>query len=78
MKLYTSYYANRKLLNVDNRKVSISRVVPSWFKADGWVGDLAPSSKLLYEYKFGKINKFDYIERYLKEIKNLYSLLLMI
>lgn len=70
--IYTSYYAHSKkyLGFVNFLRLGISRAV---FKGacDRHIMALAPGSKLLADYKDGKIDEKEYIKRYLEYLDEL-------
>lgn len=63
----TSYFANHRHFPDNKKKVSISRITPTWFEADSNDLSLAPSKELLFDYKEGKVNQEEYIRRYKEE-----------
>ena len=65
--ILTSYFANWRNFPGNRKKISISRITPKWFKADIEAKELAPSSKLLKEYKEGNVSDEEYEERYFNE-----------
>jgi len=71
MELYTSFYSNRKIRDLTNRKIATSIFPPKWFKADLTLKELAPSKELLLDYKNRKVDKIDYINIYFDKIKDI-------
>lgn len=71
MNIYTSYFANINKLRANFKGnvaiISISRVTYNTFKVDGYLGELAPSSRLLADYRGGKVNWDEYTERFKEE-----------
>jgi len=65
--ILTSYFANHRNFIPERKKVSISRITPSWFEADEIALELAPSKKLLFDYKEGGVSEEEYIRRYKEE-----------
>jgi len=64
--IFTSYFANIK--NIKHKKlISISRFTPKWLPDIQEAKELAPSTKLLEDYKKGLVDDDTYIERYHKE-----------
>lgn len=68
--VYTSYLGNLKKIPSDMKKISIMRHTPKW--ANEYIDDidlkLAPSEKLLYDYKSGKLTKEEYTAIFKKEV----------
>jgi len=70
--IHTSYYANipaiKKELNSKEKLVSISLYPPSYLKSQiSHAPELAPSKKLLADYKNGLVNDEQYTEIYINE-----------
>lgn len=65
--IQTSYFANYRNFPDNKNKVSISRFTPKWFEADHNALELAPSTKLLKDYKEGLIDEAGYDKRYKEE-----------
>lgn len=65
--IQTSYFANHRNFPKNKRLISISRFTPKWFKEDYNALELAPSSKLLKDYKDGLIDEAGYDKRYKEE-----------
>ena len=65
--ILTSYFANWRKFPGNRKKISISRITPKWFKSDIEAKELAPSSKLLKEYKEGIVSEEEYERRYFEE-----------
>ena len=53
---------------LDGTRICVMRYVRYYYDYDEWIKDLAPSSKLLNDYKNKKIDWFDYKKRYLDEM----------
>lgn len=66
--IYVSYYGNYRKFPLEFKTVSISRFVPKYMKVDVHAIELAPSQKLLNDYKSGKVDEQQYIEIFKKEI----------
>jgi len=64
--ILTSYFANYRVFPENRDAVSISRFPPRGFKGKQELR-LAPSAKLLQDYKAGAVNEEQYTERYNKE-----------
>jgi len=68
--VYTSYLGNLKKIPEDYKKISIMRYTPKW--ANSYIDDidlgLAPSEKLLYDYKNGKLTTEEYTSIFKKEV----------
>ena len=62
MKIYTSYYSNRKIANLT--KFAISRSVPRDLIEHYKLALLAPSADLLYGHKNGYVSNEEYVQRY--------------
>lgn len=67
MAVITSYFANSKKFPKNRHAVSISRFTPKWFEADEEFKNLAPSIKLLNDYKNGRVTEEDYERIYREE-----------
>ena len=65
--IQTSYFANHRNFPKNKRLISISRFTPKWFKEDYNALELAPSSKLLKDYKDGLVDEAGYDKRYKEE-----------
>jgi len=65
--ILTSYFANWRKFPGNRKTISISRITPSWFKPDIEAKELAPSLKLLNDYKKGVVSDREYEEIYYKE-----------
>ena len=71
--IYTSYFSSPKVKNIllsgdAHRLISIARYRPHWFRPIDEYLHLAPSDKLLKDYKQKGISKEEYTERYTKQI----------
>ena len=62
----TSYFAKKPL---QENSIAISLWKPHWFMGQHFVG-LAPSEKMLIDYKNGKLSENDYEEKYMNYIVN--------
>lgn len=70
-RIYTSYFGNIKNIKIPVEFVNISRYPPKWFvdmRFKSWQ-KLAPSSRLLYFYKYKNLSKDDYTKTYLDELR---------
>ena len=65
--IQTSYFANWRNFPEGKEKVSISRFTPKWFEEDYNALELAPSAKLLKDYKEGLVDDTEYEEIYQRE-----------
>lgn len=65
--ILTSYFANYRKFPKHKKKISISRFTPHWFEADIEAKELAPSTKLLNDYKNGSVSEIEYEKRYREE-----------
>lgn len=68
--IYVSYYGNHRKFPQDFKTVSISRFIPKYMKVDKHAIELAPSQKLLNDYKAGSINNAAYTEIFTKDVIN--------
>lgn len=70
--IYTSYFANwRKLKKANIQIVSIARVNPPNLRVCPMVKAFAPSSRLLYDFKYEGITWEEYTERYIRELQQI-------
>ena len=67
MNIYTSYFGNLKNIPGTILPVSIARFSPGWFNGPR-MDRLAPSKKLLWGSKQGRIDAEEYTARYMAEI----------
>jgi len=63
----TSYFANHRQFPPALKKISVSRFSPTWAELDSIAFELAPSKKLLQDYKAGKVSEKDYKTQYYEE-----------
>ena len=68
MKIYTSFYGNRKIANYI--KVSISCSAPKDMVLDGKIELLAPGASILYGHKKGVISTETYTKEYLHKLNS--------
>ena len=66
---YYSKYCNKYLNDCKDKFVAISRTVPVWYKGNH-MKDLAPSFKLLYDLKDGRISEEQYKFKYERALSN--------
>ena len=73
--IFTSYFSNYRKFPKNIRLISIARFTPSWFTGEKIIDSqqfskIAPTKKLLFDYKNEKISTIDYIKTYLHDIHN--------
>jgi len=65
--IYTSYYSNYRNFPDNFEPVSVSLYPPKGFNGI-IIEELAPTNSILMDFKNGKINEFNYIQRYYTEV----------
>lgn len=69
MKIYTSYFANYRKFNSNTISIGITRFPPKWWKGKN-LKELAPSEKLLRNYRNGLISEEEFAIQYKNELWN--------
>lgn len=67
--IYTSYFANWRKFPPGAKVIGITRYPPNNFKGLNW-NELAPSQKLLNEWKTKSMNEKEFYWQYLRELIN--------
>lgn len=68
--IYTSYFANFRNFPVGSKPISIARFAPKGFTG-GQMTVFAPSTKLLLDYKNGKVSNDEYKVQYVEQLNSL-------
>ena len=72
MKIYTSYFGYLKNIPPEIIPVSIAKFPPKWFNGRE-LKILAPSKKLLWQAKQGKISEEEYTKQYMAQIQKVFN-----
>ena len=72
MKIYTSYFGFSKSIPSEITPVSIAKFSPKWFNGRE-IKILAPSKKLLWQTKQGKITEEEYARQYMAQIREVFN-----